>query len=411
MGQTIDRLASKRGVAVAAALVICLAAVAIAAPPASRAQSSKSGAAPLDAARCYLPFAFGHAATVFLGNGEGSHSDVWNWNAIDFSPLPIGTPIHAMASGKVVYVKEDTVGPTGRIEDNNELAIALPDGSVHVYLHLMQDGASVAVGDEVLAGDAIGFSGDTGNSGGAHLHVDRREKSRTGKSVPLRFVEASNADGVLRRGERVVSRNRLRVGPLAELLEVADDYELCAKLDARGALAAELAQLADPAQAKKEQAALRREKGRADLVELWETARRRLLDRWQANAKAALAEVERVGVEYTAEDALPLARAALQDYAGSEVEAALRDHAATLRGRVAAPAAVTAVERAATQRAAFLKALGTALAAERVAKRAARDGKAPDWKGVAKAYRAALDKGKGLGDLALLEARAAAAGH
>lgn len=395
MGRTIDRRASARGVAVAAALVTAIAAVAI--------------AAPLDAPRCYLPFAFGHAATVFLGNGEGSHSDVWNWNAIDFSPLPIGTPIHAMASGKVVFVKEDTIGPTGRIEDNNEIAIALVDGSVHVYLHLMHDGASVAVGDEVRAGDPIGLSGDTGKSGGAHLHVDRREGSRKGKSVPLLFVEAPRADGVLQRGDRVVSHNRLRVGPLGELLELSDDYELCAKLDARGALAAALARLADPAAAKKEQTEMRGAKGRADLVELYDDERRRLLERWRADAAGALAQVERAIAEFTAEDALPRARAALQDYAGSDVEPKLRDHAATLRSRVTASAAVATIERALTQRAAFLKALGAALAAERTAKRAARDGKAADWKGVAKAYRAALDQAKGQGDLAPLEARAAEA--
>ncbi len=374
-------------------------------------EAAPQDAVAVDAPLCYVPLALGCEVTVFLGNGEGSHSDVWNWNAIDFSPLPVGTPIHAMASGKVVYVKEDTAGPTGRIEDNNEVAIELADGSVNVYLHLMRDGASVAVGDEVLAGDAIGFSGNTGKSEAPHLHVDRREQSRRGKSLPFRFVEAPSADGVLRRGDRVVSRNRLRVGPLAELLELSDGYELCAKLGVRGALAVDLARLADSEATKKERAALRNAKGRADLVELYEGERQRLLLRWHADAKAALAQVEKAIAESTAEEALQLARAALQEFDGSEVEAALRNQVAALRGRVTAPAAVATIERTITQRAAFEKAVGAALAAERSAQRAARGGKAPDWKGVAKLYRAALDKGKGRGDLAPLAARAAAAGR
>jgi murein DD-endopeptidase MepM/ murein hydrolase activator NlpD len=40
------------------------------------------------------------------------------------------------------------------------------DGSVAVYSHLTLNGVHVTAGQQVLAGDAIGQSGNTGNTGG-----------------------------------------------------------------------------------------------------------------------------------------------------------------------------------------------------------------------------------------------------
>src|SRR5262245_42573184 len=99
---------------------------------------SKSSSAPQDRAKSdagpllYLPFEFGTAADVETGNGERSHSDQYNWYAVDFG-VAVGTPVVAMAPGKVVFVKQDTLGETSDWHDNNQIAIKLADGSVTIY--------------------------------------------------------------------------------------------------------------------------------------------------------------------------------------------------------------------------------------------------------------------------------------
>ena len=387
-------------IAIAAAAALCIAPQAAVPPP-----------PPL----WYLPFEPGFSVTVFLGTGEGSHGDAWNWNAIDFSPLEPGTPIVAMESGKVVFVKEDTAGPTGNWHDNNEIAIAHADGSVAVYHHLQREGAIVAVGDVVVAGDRIGHSGNTGKSTGAHLHVDRREKERTGRSLPFRFAEAREPDGVPRKGEQVTSRNRLRVGAFAELVELADDYDFCAQLDARGALSEALRKLADEKAAVRDAAALKRATERDDVADRYAEARKALLERWRKDGEASLAKVDLASAEGRVEEALLLARVAAQDFADSPLESACNERLDRLREA----ADVRASEKAFAQQAAFVKALAPALAADRAARRAAREAdgepsrdkrrpaKPPSATAIAKLYRAALAKGAGRKGLAPLEARAA----
>jgi hypothetical protein len=53
----------------------------------------------------------------------------------------------------------------------NLVTIGHDDGTVAVYSHLTHGGALVAVGESVEAGDPVGRSGNTGNTGGfPHLH-------------------------------------------------------------------------------------------------------------------------------------------------------------------------------------------------------------------------------------------------
>lgn len=88
---------------------------------------------------------------------------------------PVGTPVRAAASGKVVDVG-DSIGPaTGRY-----VAIDLDDGRRVRYLHLKR--RHVGVGDRVEWGQYIADSGATGygeedwswnvaETGGAHVHM------------------------------------------------------------------------------------------------------------------------------------------------------------------------------------------------------------------------------------------------
>lgn len=89
--------------------------------------------------------------------------------------VPIGTPVLAIESGRVVDVG-DSIGPaTGRF-----VTIDLDDGRRVRYLHLSR--RVVKVGDRVARGQVIGYSGATGygeedwswnvaETGGAHVHM------------------------------------------------------------------------------------------------------------------------------------------------------------------------------------------------------------------------------------------------
>src|SRR5690606_4256883 len=82
-------------------------------------------------------------------------------------PLPVGTPVRAVDGGVVVRVQRVDTGDAGRW-----IAIRHPSGLTSRYLHLSR--TLVDLDDQVARGDVIGFSGDTGNSAGPHLHLDLR---------------------------------------------------------------------------------------------------------------------------------------------------------------------------------------------------------------------------------------------
>jgi murein DD-endopeptidase MepM/ murein hydrolase activator NlpD len=82
----------------------------------------------------------------------------------DFA-APIGTPVHALADGTIVFASWD--GAYG-----NKIAIQHAGTLVTWYAHLSK--FEVKVGDKVRAGQLIGLVGDTGNTTGPHLHLEIR---------------------------------------------------------------------------------------------------------------------------------------------------------------------------------------------------------------------------------------------
>lgn len=88
---------------------------------------------------------------------------VHDGNAVDFG-VPIGTTVHATAAGTVIISK-----PTGYNGGyGTYIVINHPDGSQTLYGHLSK--VLVTVGTSVTQGQAIGLSGNTGESTGPHLH-------------------------------------------------------------------------------------------------------------------------------------------------------------------------------------------------------------------------------------------------
>jgi murein DD-endopeptidase MepM/ murein hydrolase activator NlpD len=100
-----------------------------------------------------------------LSAGFGESSGLWSHRHTgqDFA-APVGTPVRAIGDGKIISATWD--GAYGR-----KIIVEHTDGTVSWYAHLS---AFVQTSGAVRAGDVIGRVGSTGNSTGAHLHLEIR---------------------------------------------------------------------------------------------------------------------------------------------------------------------------------------------------------------------------------------------
>lgn len=106
--------------------------------------------------------------------------------AIDFG-LKEGTEIYAIREGKVIEVKEKSNlgGNTKKyLPYANSILIKHKDNSYVRYSHLKYNGVVVNVGNYVKKGQFLGYSGNTGYTGGAHLHL---VVFINNQSIPIKF--------------------------------------------------------------------------------------------------------------------------------------------------------------------------------------------------------------------------------
>ena len=137
---------------------------------------------------------------------------------IDFR-IPAGTPIRAAGPGVVVGLEEGCKPGyrwcSGR--RGNYVEIAHPAGRHSRYLHLRPHGVVVSLGEQVARGQVIGYSGNTGDSTGPHLHYD--ELKNGSRIYPGPMYALHDGDTVVYRDwpgadERVIRNDGY---PLADL--------------------------------------------------------------------------------------------------------------------------------------------------------------------------------------------------
>lgn len=139
-------------------------------------------------AKYVLPYPIGREYTCSLGfNGPNSHNGTFRY-AVDFA-MPIGTLITAARSGRVVYILE-TYSDNDRTEGHENVVIVMHEDTTYArYVHLTTNGALVARGHNVMPGDSIGLSGNSGSSGAPHLHFDvtNANTGRSDQTIPFDF--------------------------------------------------------------------------------------------------------------------------------------------------------------------------------------------------------------------------------
>ena len=158
----------------------------------------------------FLPLPPGQSRRVSQGNLQGpTHQDDHAW---DF-PMPVGTPVTAAGAGRVIDVLESSPrnDPDSAVNLGaaNFVTIDHGGGLRSIYVHLDFEGAAVAPGQLVTRGQVIGFSCDTGQSTGPHLHYSILDV--LGNSVPSGFWDLSAGLEVPRTDDVVVSRNELSI--------------------------------------------------------------------------------------------------------------------------------------------------------------------------------------------------------
>ena len=151
-----------------------------------------------------LPYPAGLTYKINQANCSGfGHSGFWEFG-YDII-MPIGSIVTAARAGAVVHAQDGA--QDGDRSRTNLITIQHDDGTVALYSHLTLNGVHVTVGQPVLAGDVIGMSGDTGNTGGLpHLHFSLHPCSDlpglpgagSCDSIPVNFSNtAENPNGLV----------------------------------------------------------------------------------------------------------------------------------------------------------------------------------------------------------------------
>lgn len=122
---------------------------------------------PAESSPYLLPWSAGESYEAFPHIAKGDAGP--NKYSIDIA-MPIGTTVRAIAGGVVIAVRDSYHDGDHAVGHENAVLIRHPDGTGAAYGHFTHRGVVVREGDTVAQGDVIGYSGNTGQSTGPHLH-------------------------------------------------------------------------------------------------------------------------------------------------------------------------------------------------------------------------------------------------
>ncbi|MEU0737298.1 M23 family metallopeptidase, partial [Streptomyces lavendulocolor] len=157
-----------------------------AAPPAKPAAAKPAPAKPAAARPAPQQRTAGFSAPVDAGPSTAYRKAGSSWSSgyhtgVDF-PVPTGTSVKAVASGRVV-----SAGWGGAY--GYQVVIRHEDGKYSQYAHL--SALTVREGQRVSSGQRIARSGSTGNSTGPHLHFEVRTGPGYGSDIdPLAYLRS-----------------------------------------------------------------------------------------------------------------------------------------------------------------------------------------------------------------------------
>jgi murein DD-endopeptidase MepM/ murein hydrolase activator NlpD len=149
----------------------------------------KTGSSNTDTSFIYnLPYPNGTAHLVIQGyNSLLSHKGRIN---LDFK-MEKGSRVTASRAGIVISVQEGySKGGLNKkyLRKANSVIIRHSDGTSAMYGHLRYQGAEVEVGEKVVSGQLLGYSGSVGFSAFPHLHFVVWGPTPKGRSaLPTRF--------------------------------------------------------------------------------------------------------------------------------------------------------------------------------------------------------------------------------
>lgn len=151
-----------------------------------------------DGTRYKVPFKGFKSLQVTQGfGGKFSHAQQPQFYAIDIG-MPVGTPIAAARDGIVIDMRDNYahsgVSSTYFYDKANYVMVLHEDGTYAMYGHLLIGKILVQPGEQVEAGQLIGYSGNTGFSTGPHLHfVIQYNKQGKPASTTFRFEQSDGS--------------------------------------------------------------------------------------------------------------------------------------------------------------------------------------------------------------------------
>ena len=115
-----------------------------------------------------------------ISSVHGEQRDGYRHNGIDIA-VPTGTVLNATKDGVVADIEGSLPIGDRTTLNGNFIEVNHDDGTVGVYLHLME--VYVKVGEAVDAGFAIGKTNDTGRSRGPHVHYTEYKNKSKKRSI------------------------------------------------------------------------------------------------------------------------------------------------------------------------------------------------------------------------------------